>query len=73
MPVHEKFRRHAEGKHASRFDRYTYIPVIDVLHGLQRGGFEPFMAAQSLSRLEGKTEFTKHMIRMRHVRERAGH
>jgi hypothetical protein len=62
----------AESKHASRSDRYTYIPTIDVLYGLQREGFEPFMAAQSLSRIEGKTEFTKHMIRMRHVRDRAG-
>ncbi|MDE2274843.1 MAG: DUF932 domain-containing protein, partial [Burkholderiales bacterium] len=37
----------AEGKHASRSERYTYIPTIDVLHGLRREGFEPFMAAQS--------------------------
>ena len=57
----------AEGKHASRSDRYTYIPTIDVLRGLSKEGFEPFMAAQSKSRIEGKTEFTKHMIRMRHV------
>ena len=57
----------AEGKHASRSDRYTYIPTIDVLRGLRKEGFEPFMAAQSKSRIEGKTEFTKHMIRMRHV------
>ena len=33
-------------------------------------GFEPFMVAQSKSRIEGKTEFTKHMIRMRHARGR---
>ncbi len=36
----------AEGKHASRSERYTYIPTIDVLRGLQREGFEPFMVAQ---------------------------
>ena len=57
----------AEGKHASRSDRYTYIPTIDILRGLRKEGFEPFMAAQSKSRIEGKTEFTKHMIRMRHL------
>ena len=56
----------AEGKHASRSDRYTYIPTIEVLRGLRKEGFEPFMVAQSKSRIEGKTEFTKHMIRMRH-------
>ncbi len=57
----------AEGKHGSRSERYTYIPTIAVLRGLRHEGFEPFMVAQSKSRIEGKTEFTKHMIRMRHV------
>ena len=57
----------AVGKHTSRSERYTYIPTIDVLRGLRKEGFEPFMVAQNKSRIEGKTEFTKHMIRMRHV------
>lgn len=57
----------AQCKHASRSDRYTYIPTIDVLRGLRKEGFEPFMVAQGSSRVEGKTEFTKHMIRMRHA------
>jgi hypothetical protein len=57
----------AEGKHASRSERYTYIPTIDVLRGLKREGFEPFMVAQGASRIEGKAEYTKHMIRMRHA------
>jgi len=38
-----------------------------VLRDVQREGFQPFMVAQNTSRIEGKTEFTKHMIRMRHV------
>ena len=59
----------AEGKHASRSERHTYIPTIDVLRGLHREGFEPFMVAQGCSRIEGKTEYTKHMIRMRHHRD----
>lgn len=62
----------AEGKHASRSERYTYIPTIDVLRGLRKEGFEPFMVAQGASRVEGKEEFTKHMIRMRHHRDRSG-
>jgi hypothetical protein len=62
----------AEGKHGSRSERYTYIPTIDVLRGLRKEGFEPFMVAQSQSRIEGKTEFTKHMIRMRHAGDAAG-
>ena len=57
----------ATGKHGSRSERYTYIPTIEVLRGLRKEGFEPFMVAQSKSRIEGKTEFTKHMIRMRHA------
>jgi len=57
----------APGKHPSRSERYTYIPTIEVLRGLRKEGFEPFMVAQSQSRIAGKTEFTKHMIRMRHA------
>jgi hypothetical protein len=57
----------AEGKHNSRSERYTYIPTIEVLRGLRKEGFEPFMVAQSKSRIAGKTDFTKHMIRMRHA------
>ena len=57
----------AEGKHTSRSERYSYIPTIDVLRGLRQEGFEPFMVAQGQSRIEGKTEYTKHMVRMRHA------
>ena len=57
----------ATGKHQSRSERYAYIPTIDVLRGLRKERFEPFMVAQSRSRIEGKSEFTKHMIRMRHA------
>ncbi|MCC9598312.1 MULTISPECIES: DUF932 domain-containing protein [unclassified Rubrivivax] len=57
----------AEGKHASRSERYTYIPTIEVLRGLKREGFEPYMAAQGHSRLEDRRAFTKHMLRLRHA------
>lgn len=57
----------AEGKHVSRSERYTYIPTIEVLRGLRKEGFEPFMVAQGQSRTEGRAEYTKHMIRMRHA------
>ena len=75
QPLSEEQMRHtapsifAAAKHASRSERYTYIPTIDVLRGLAREGFEPFMVAQGLSRIEGKTEYTKHMIRLRHGRQ----
>lgn len=57
----------AEEKHSSRSERFTYIPTSDVILGLMNQGFRPFKAMQSRSRIEGKTEFTKHMIRFRHV------
>jgi hypothetical protein len=56
----------AEHPHESRTERYGYIPTITVLDGLRREGFEPFMVAQSGSRTEGKADFTKHMLRLRH-------
>lgn len=52
--------------HESRSDRYTYIPTVNVIEGMIRAGFQPFSASQSRSRIEGKTEYTKHMIRFRH-------
>lgn len=55
----------ATDKHGSRSDKYTYIPTIEVLDGLRKEGFQPFMAAQSRSRIEGKSEYTKHMLRLR--------
>lgn len=56
----------ATSAHESRSDRYTYIPTSEVIAGLMREGFQPFKATQSRSRIEGKSEFTKHMIRFRH-------
>jgi hypothetical protein len=53
--------------HESRSDRYTYIPTMDVIQGMMRAGFQPFSASQSRTRIEGKKEFTKHMIRFRHM------
>lgn len=55
----------AESAHQSRSDRYVYIPTKDVLAGMRQNGFLPVAAKQSRSRIEGKAEFTKHMIRFR--------
>lgn len=56
----------AQSAHESRSSRYTYIPTIEVLRGLQREGFQPFFAVQATTRTEGKEGFTKHMLRLRH-------
>ncbi|WP_343548667.1 DUF932 domain-containing protein [Ralstonia sp.] len=57
----------ADGKHESRSSRYTYIPTIQVLDGLRKEGFQPFMAMQARVRDDGKREHTKHMLRLRHA------
>jgi hypothetical protein len=56
----------ADAAHESRSSRYGYIPTIEVLNGLRREGFQPFMACQTRCRNEGKQDFTKHMLRLRH-------
>jgi hypothetical protein len=56
----------AADKHESRSNRYTYIPTVAVINGLMNEGFQPFKAVQGSSRIEGKADFTKHMIRFRH-------
>lgn len=56
----------AESPHASRGEKYSYIPTSRVLQGLRNEGFLPFAVGQSRSRIEGKAEFTKHLLRFRH-------
>jgi hypothetical protein len=56
----------ATEKHSSRSNRFAYIRTSEVIEGLFEQGFEAFSAIQGNSRIEGKAEFTKHMIRFRH-------
>jgi len=56
----------AGAAHESRSTRYAYIPTSMVLAGLAQEGFVPTAAMQSQSRIEGKSEFTKHLLRLRH-------
>lgn len=57
----------AEAAHGSRSGRYAYIPTIEVLQGLRAEGFEVFSARQARTRLEDRTEHTKHLLRLRHA------
>ena len=52
--------------HESRSARFAPVPTVTVLDGLRAEGFEPFSAVQARTRTEGKAEFTKHMVRLRH-------
>lgn len=54
-----------ENKHASRSERYSYIPTITLLENLQREGFQPFFACQSRVRDPDRREHTKHLLRLR--------
>ena len=52
--------------HESRSSRYAYIPTATVIDGLRAEGFLPVSAKQGGSRIPGKAEFTKHMLRFRY-------
>lgn len=53
--------------HESRSARFAPIPTIDVLRGLQAEGFYPLACRQATTRIAGKEDFTKHMIRLRRL------
>lgn len=53
----------AASPHGSRSDRYVYIETAEIVHQLEKRGFFPVSAIQSRSRIPGKSDFTKHMIK----------
>jgi len=55
----------AEAAHESRSARYGYVPTFDVVQGMRNEGFLPVKVVQCKSRVEGKADFTKHMMRFR--------
>lgn len=46
--------------------RYSHISTLRVIEAMIAAGFRPFGATQSRTRVPGKAEFTKHMLRFRH-------
>ncbi|WP_029151491.1 DUF932 domain-containing protein [Methylovulum miyakonense] len=57
----------AADKHESRSKGYTYVPTIQVIDRLRKEGFQPFYVAQSGTRDETRTDFTRHIVRLRHA------
>lgn len=53
--------------HESRSARFAPIPTIEVVRGLKKEGFEVVGARQSLTRVEGKAPYTKHLLRLRRM------
>lgn len=51
--------------HHSRSERFTAIPTIGLVEGLEKEGFEVVEVAQSRARDADRREFTKHIVKMR--------
>lgn len=50
-------------------EKYSFIPTVQVVDALRGEGFQPVKAMQSRSRIEGKRDFTKHLIRFRRTQD----
>lgn len=50
-------------------DRYAFIPTIKLIDSMRQEGLQPFYAVQAKSRVAGKQDFTKHLIRFRDTRQ----
>lgn len=46
--------------------KYSHIATLGVIEAMIASGFQPFSAVQSRTRVPGKGDFTKHMLRFRH-------
>ena len=55
----------AEQKHASRSEKYSFIPTYQLLESMVKEGFLPMEVRQGGSKDEEKRGFTKHLIRFR--------
>ena len=61
----------AVNAHESRSDRFKPIATIEILDRLREEGFEVVSATQSRTRDSSKRDYTKHMLRLRHVNDLA--
>lgn len=57
----------AQSAHSSRSARYGYVNSIDLIRALVEKGFDVTDAKQSKARNEDKRDFTKHVVRLRHL------
>ena len=56
----------AEVPYEKMSNKYNFFPTSKVVEGLMANGFVPMTAVQSRTRIEGKENFTRHMLRFRH-------
>lgn len=52
--------------YAAMSAKYAHIPTLGIIEAMIAAGFQPFSATQSRTRIAGKGDFTKHMLRFRH-------
>jgi hypothetical protein len=62
----------AEAPHATRGDRYAYVPTSRVLNELRGKGWQVMEVSQQRSRAADRDPYTKHMIRMRPAEQFGG-
>jgi hypothetical protein len=48
-------------------EKYRFIPTVEVVEAMRENNFFPMKAMQSRTRIEGKGDFTKHLVRFRHA------
>ena len=48
-------------------EKYRFFPTSEIVVGLMANGFVPVRAQQSNSRIPGKKDYTRHMLRFRHA------
>ena len=57
----------ADEPHHTRTEKYKWLPTVDVMRMLYKEGFRPMEVQQSKTRIADKREYTKHLVKMRHV------
>lgn len=57
----------AESGSENTSDKYTHVSTIEVIEALRNEGFQPVKAMQCFTRKKENKDFTKHMVRLRHV------
>lgn len=50
-------------------DKYAFVPTSTIVMAMRENGFVPVAASQSRTRIPGKIDFTRHMIRFRKAGE----
>jgi len=50
-------------------EQYRFVPTIQVVEALQDSGFYPVMAAQTRTRVAGKGEYCRHVVRLRRMED----